>query len=226
MFTLIDMDYLTLLCLVIALIFVYYKFLRPAKKCTILLTGISNSGKSQFFQRFVFGNAHVKTVTSLDEISHIIGGHNVVDIPGNAHLRTKHLEKHRQDATKVVFFVNLKDFSKESEQVAEYLFQILSDKYVNKNKAGVILALNAMDSMENGDAEPVVENIRKRINVIRDTKKGQLGKTSNTIDDTCSLGVDGKEFHFNHLCYPFECVTCDFSNMAKCLRPKLLKDAQ
>ncbi|CAL1297163.1 unnamed protein product [Larinioides sclopetarius] len=104
---------------------------KSVNRRNVLVTGLSDSGKTLLFSRLV-SSKNVVTYTSMKEniaIYRIDKKRTVtlVDIPGNDRLRDKYIDQFLIFARGIIFVVDSFNFQKEIRDVAGYfcLFQIL-----------------------------------------------------------------------------------------------------
>ncbi|VDP11509.1 unnamed protein product [Soboliphyme baturini] len=137
---------------------------------TLLLCGITNSGKTLMFVELAVGHS-VKTVTSMKENVHEIAipGFPVqlVEIPGSDRIRKTILDNYlkvrsssayaciptfiitiaKEDVPYMIFVVDSSSFMKECREVAEFLYDILSTKEVVKRgkRFSLLIACSKQD---------------------------------------------------------------------------------
>lgn len=176
------------LALAVAIIVIIITFLlsrrsrRPVN--IVLLTGLSDSGKTTIFSKIIF-NESKKTVTSLKENESTIEELNLklIDLPGAERLRGRYWESHRSKARHVVYVVDSTTVDTKIRDLSEYLYTLLSDGVIYKNKIKFTIACNKQDLDDRKTKELIKPMLEKEMNAIRKTKKGQLGKTSNEEEE-------------------------------------------
>ncbi|KAJ1556037.1 hypothetical protein HK096_001305, partial [Nowakowskiella sp. JEL0078] len=146
------------------LLAIYVLRLKPSlKRDALLLLGIEASGKSALFNmlsRFIlvqlkYGKK-LQTHTSLEEAQAIISltsfdgvpskPIHIVDIPGHSKLRFKWSE-FAPISRGIVFLIDSSTYSKMESEIAEYVYEMLINKYVAKNEVSVLFACNFQDSL-------------------------------------------------------------------------------
>ncbi|XP_078032593.1 signal recognition particle receptor beta [Augochlora pura] len=177
----------------------------------ILLTGLSDAGKTLIFARLACAN-FVKTYTSAKEntVDLVINNRTLklVDIPGHERLRYKFFHNFKSSAKGVVYVIDSVTFQKDIRDVAEYLYNILSEPSM-QNKSVLILCNKQDQTMAKGSS--VIKTLLEReLNLLRMTKTSQLEATDASSKNVF-LGKEGKEFEFAQLdahidfaeCYAF-----------------------
>ncbi|XP_011632662.1 signal recognition particle receptor subunit beta [Pogonomyrmex barbatus] len=166
----------------------------------ILLTGLSDSGKTLIYARLLCSK-FVKTYTSLKEnVGNILINNNslrIVDIPGDERLRSKYFDKYKSSAKGLVYVIDSVTIQKEIRDVAEYLYNLLSDSDIQKNIPILILCNKQDQTMAKGCA--VIKTLlEKEMNLLRMTKTSQL-EAMDASSTSVFLGKQGKHFEFSHL---------------------------
>lgn len=176
--------YLTLLAtiLVIAIVYLFTKRRRQLTN-VVLLTGLSGSGKTAIFSKIIF-NKQKKTLCSLreNEADNKDLNLKLIDLPGADRLRDLYWEQYRAKAKHVIFVVDSTDIDSKIRDISDHLYNILSDSVVHKNKIKCTIACNKQDLPAARNQDEIKFLIEKEINALRETKKGQLGKTSDEDD--------------------------------------------
>ncbi|KAJ9677770.1 hypothetical protein PVL29_022639 [Vitis rotundifolia] len=107
------------------------RWLKPRKSNTIILAGLSGSGKTVLFHQLRDGSSHQGTVTSTDtnEATFVLQTDpfwkgkrrliHLVDVPGQSHLRPK-LNKYLPQAAGLIFLVDGLEFLRHCPAIAEY----------------------------------------------------------------------------------------------------------
>lgn len=192
------------LALIVALVVVVLTYLltrrikRPIN--VVLLTGLSDSGKTAIFTKIIF-NKPKKSVTSLKENEATIDELNLklIDLPGADRLRSRCWEQYRAKARHVVFVIDSTTIDNEMRDLSEYLYTLLADGVIYKNKIQFTIACNKQD-LDGASKKDVVRTMLEReLNAIRSTKKGQLGKTSNEEEEDYLASRQDKDISFDSL---------------------------
>jgi len=192
-------------------LFLLYLWTRKrTKRTTVLIAGPCDSGKTLMFSQLLHGKP-VETFASMQEnfglyedMSHKI--FNVVDLPGHERLRYAALDKHKESALAVLYVVDASTIKQQMRDAAEFLFRILSDPVMHKNRTPVMVACNKQDvSLQAKGAGVIEREVTKEIGLLRETHARLLDGT--TLSDTAAaaaldhifLGKEGKDFEFSDL---------------------------
>lgn len=175
-----DNIYLTIALTVIVIlltIFIIKRFKKPLN--LILLIGQPDAGKTAIFSRLVF-NRPKKTITSLKENEAIIRDLNIrlIDLPGAERLRVRLWEHYRNKAKHIMYVIDSTKIDSNLRDVCEYLYQILADELVYKNNTSVTVVCHKQDLSGKKDKEAMRSILEDELNAIKNSKKVQLGKTS------------------------------------------------
>lgn len=190
------------LALTLIVVLITYLFSRKFRKSTnlVLLTGLSDSGKTAIFSRIIF-NKPKKSVTSLKENEATINEFNLklVDLPGAERLRSRYWEQYRTKVKHVLFLVDSTTIESRLRDLSEYLYVLLSDEILYKNKIRFTIACNKQDLEGAKKKDSVRLLLEKELNAIRDTRKGQLGKTSDEETEDYLVNLKSEELSFESL---------------------------
>ncbi|KAG6398788.1 hypothetical protein SASPL_140258 [Salvia splendens] len=122
---------------------------------TIVLTGLSGSGKTVLFYQLRDGSSHQGTVTSMEPNEDTFVLHSettkkgkvkpvhVVDVPGHSRLKPK-LDEFLPLAAGIVFVVDAVEFLPNVRAASEYLYDILTKASVVKRKIPLLLLCNKL----------------------------------------------------------------------------------
>lgn len=166
----------------------------------VLLTGLSDSGKTALFTKIIF-NKPKRSVTSLKENEATIKELNLklLDLPGAERLRSRYWERYRGEARHVIFIIDSTTLNKQLRDLSEYLYVLLSDGILYKNKIKFTIACNKQD-LENASKKHEIKTIlENELTAIKNTKTGQIGKASNEEDDDYLAKLDIKEISLDKL---------------------------
>lgn len=196
-----DIYFVTILVAIIVVI-VTYLITRKLKKGVniVLLTGLSDAGKTGIFTKVVYNRAK-KSVTSLKENEGHINDLNLqlIDLPGADRLRGRYWEQYRNKARSVVFVIDSTTIEDKIRELSEYLYTLLSDGIIHRNKIQFVIACNKQDLDNSKKASYIKPLIEKELNAIKATKIGQLGKTSNEEEEDYLEKLDLKEITLHKL---------------------------
>ncbi|KAL3324447.1 hypothetical protein AABB24_038542 [Solanum stoloniferum] len=172
---------------------------------TIVLAGLSGSGKTYLFYQLRDGSAHQGTVTSMEpnEDSFILHSEedkkgklrlvHIVDVPGHSRLRPK-LDEFLPQAAGVVFVVDSVEFLSNCRPASEYLYEILTKASVVKIKVPVLLLCNKVDKVTAHTAEFIKKQLEKEIDKLRTSR---TAVSDADISNEYTLGVPGEPFSFS-----------------------------
>ncbi|XP_066583469.1 signal recognition particle receptor subunit beta [Prorops nasuta] len=173
---------------------------RKAVGQSILLTGLCDAGKTLIYARLQ-SSKFVKTHTSVKEnIGDIIINKHVlkiVDIPGHERLRYTFFNQYKLSLKGLVYVIDSVTIQKDIRDVAEYLYNLLSDPALQKNIPVLILCNKQDQAMAKG-CSVIKTLLEKEINLLRLTKTNQLNATDDSSASSF-LGKLGKDFEFSHI---------------------------
>lgn len=187
--------YITIV-LAILVIIITFLLSKKFKKTSnvVLLTGLSDAGKTALLSKIIF-NKPKKSVTSLKESEATIQELNLrlVDLPGADRLRTLFWEKYRAQARHVIFVIDSTTVESNIRNLSEYLYSLLADGILYTNNIKFTIACNKQDLESALKKDSIKEQLEKELSAIRETKKGQLGKTSNEEVEDYIAKIDPKD---------------------------------
>ncbi|XP_042500776.1 signal recognition particle receptor subunit beta-like isoform X2 [Macadamia integrifolia] len=177
---------------------------RRTKYNTIVLAGLSGSGKTVLFHRLQDGSLPQGTVTSMDpnegdfvlhsESSKVKMKHvHLVDVPGHPRLRPKLYEYLPQTAG-LIFVVEALEFLPNCRAAAEYLYDILTNASVVKRKIPVLILCNKTDKVTAHTKEFIKKQLEKEIDKLRASRNAI---SAADISNEFTLGNIGEAFSFS-----------------------------
>jgi len=193
---------LVAVCVVLLTIVFYLIYLRgKAVRRTVLLTGVSGSGKTLIFTRLVH-EKYAETYTSMKENTAdyvTTKGKSVflVDIPGPENIRYKYLDKHKSNTRAFVYVVDSLTCNKDIRNVAEYLYILLTDPELGGKCSNALILCNKQDEMRAKKASSIKTALQDELNTLRTTKASQLSGTEESGETTMTLGKEGSKFTFD-----------------------------
>ncbi|XP_007057023.3 ovotransferrin [Chelonia mydas] len=203
--------------LAVALTLLVWKLIqgRKSSRRTVLLVGLCDSGKTLLFVRLLTGT-YRNTQTSITDSSAVYRVSNdkgssvtLIDLPGHESLRLQFLEKFKAAARAIVFVVDSVAFQREVKDVAEFLYQVLTDCTVLKNALPLVIACNKQDITMAKSAKLIQQQLEKELNTLRVTRSAAPSTLDgSTSSGTAQLGKKGKEFDFSQLPMKVELVEC------------------
>ncbi|KAE9607080.1 hypothetical protein Lal_00025717 [Lupinus albus] len=180
------------------------RLLKRAKANTIVLTGLSGSGKTILFYQLRDGSTHQGTVTSMEpnEGTFVLHGEttkkgkikpvHIVDVPGHSRLRPK-LDEYLPQAAGVVFVVDALDFLPNCRAASEYLYDLLTKGSIVKKKIPLLILCNKTDKVTAHTKDFIRRQLEKEIDKLR-TSRSAISEADVTNEFT--LGVPGEPFSF------------------------------
>ncbi|KAK4780791.1 hypothetical protein SAY87_016897 [Trapa incisa] len=158
-----------------------FPLFKRKKSNTILLSGLSGSGKTVLFHQLRDGSFHQGTVTSMEPnegtfILHSeitkqekIKPFHLVDVPGHSRLLPK-LEEYLPQATGIVFVVDALEFLPKCRAASEYLYGILTNASVVKKKIPVLILCNKTDKVTAHTKDFIRKQMEKEIDKLRQSR--------------------------------------------------------
>lgn len=180
------------------------RLLRRTKSNTVVLTGLSGSGKTVLFYQLRDGSSHQGTVTSMEPNEGTFVLHSestkkgklkpihLVDVPGHSRLRPK-LDEFLPQAAAIVFVVDALEFLPNCRAASEYLYDILTSASVVKRKIPILICCNKTDKVTAHTKEFIRKQMEKEIDKLRASRSALLAAD---ISNDFTLGVPGEAFSF------------------------------
>ncbi|RKP06437.1 signal recognition particle receptor beta subunit-domain-containing protein [Thamnocephalis sphaerospora] len=201
----------------IAIAAVYLRRASGVKADSILLVGARGSGKTNMLARLEH-DAWVETHTSLKDNSVMVALDDegklctrVIDVPGHEKLRyqTHHFTP---VARGIVFVLDAARLGKDIRQVAEYLYDILTDSRVAQREIPILLACHKADLATAYAPKRCREMLETEIDRIRVTRTAAVdSQTAEQEQHSAAeryLGYEGETFRFDHLPNDVQEVAC------------------
>lgn len=200
-------------CVILTLILVISWQRRKSIRRSILITGLSDAGKTILFSRLL----HSKLISTYTSVKENIGDivikkHSlrIVDIPGHERLRYKFFDKYKSSARALVYVIDAVTLQKDIRDVAEFLYSLLSIISVEKHIPVLVLCNKQDQTMAKG-CGVIKTLLEKEINLLRLTKSSQLELTDASLSNTF-LGKTGVDFEFTHLNMNVQFAECSAYN--------------
>ncbi|KAJ3709116.1 hypothetical protein LUZ61_012821 [Rhynchospora tenuis] len=204
----VEQIYLAVAVLIITFIFfLVFSFLRTSKSNTIVLAGLSGSGKTVLFQQVRDGSSHQGTVTSMEPNDDTFVLHSdlseekkkkkpvplhLIDVPGHPRLKPK-LDDYLPQAAGLVFTVDAQDFLYNYQAAAEYLYDILTKAILVKKKIPVLILCNKTDKVTAHSKEFIKKQLEKEIDKLRASRNAI---STADVTNEVVLGTPGTAFTF------------------------------
>ncbi|XP_048361133.1 signal recognition particle receptor subunit beta [Sphaerodactylus townsendi] len=202
---------------VVALSLLILKFVqtRKSSRRAVLLVGLCDSGKTLMFARLLTANFQ-NTQTSITENSALYRVKNdknssvtLIALPGHESLRLQFLDRFKAAARAIVFIVDSVAFQREMKDVAEFLYQILTDSVVLKNAPPLLIACNKQDVTMAKSSKLIQQQLEKELNTLRVTRSAAPSTLDSANSGSASqLGKKGKEFDFSQLPMKVDFIEC------------------
>ncbi|KAE8023490.1 hypothetical protein FH972_009179 [Carpinus fangiana] len=187
------------------LVLLFIRVLKRAKSNTIVLTGLTGSGKTVLYYQLRDGSSHQGTVTSMEpnEGTFVLHSETVkegkvkpvhlVDVPGHSRLRPK-LDEFLPQAAGIVFVVDALEFLPNCRAASEYLYDILTKASVVNKKIPVLLLCNKTDKVTAHTKEFIRKQMEKEIDKLRASRSAI---SAADISSDFTLGVPDEVFSFS-----------------------------
>ncbi|CAL9170855.1 unnamed protein product [Musa hybrid cultivar] len=182
-----------------------FRVLRRSKSNTILLAGLSGSGKTVLFYQLRDGSPHLGTVTSMEPNDGTFVLHSelekkgklkpvhLIDVPGHSRLRPK-LDELLPHSAGVIFVVDSLDFLPNCRAAAEYLYDILTKAIIVKRRIPMLILCNKADKVTAHSKEFIRKQLEKEIDKLRSSRSAI--STADIANDF-TLGIPGEAFAFS-----------------------------
>ncbi|XP_057774520.1 LOW QUALITY PROTEIN: uncharacterized protein LOC130993601 [Salvia miltiorrhiza] len=173
---------------------------------TILLTGLSESGKTVLFYQLRDGSSHQGFVTSMEPNQGNFLLHSeaskkgklkpvhVVDVPGHSRLGPK-MDELLSQAAGIVFVVDSVDFLPNVRTASEYMYDILTKASVVKKKIPLLLMCNKVDKVTAHSKDLIRRQLEKEINKLCASRT--VLSSAVFMSKEYTLGVAGEAFAFS-----------------------------
>ncbi|KAJ3692579.1 hypothetical protein LUZ60_011674 [Juncus effusus] len=203
----IEQIYIAIAVIFVTMLFflITISFFKRSKSNTIVLAGLSGSGKTVLFYQLRDGSPHQGTVTSMepnDETFVLFSQStenkgkavpvHLIDVPGHARLKTK-LDEFLPQSAGIIYLIDAQDFLSNYQASAEYLYDILSKAIVVKKKIPVLILCNKHDKVTAHSKEFIRKQLEKEIDKLRASRNAI---SSADVSDEVTIGTIGEPFSF------------------------------
>ncbi|KAI9258003.1 signal recognition particle receptor beta subunit-domain-containing protein [Phascolomyces articulosus] len=198
--------------LVILSVLIGFVFKRKSSKTTILILGTADAGKTQLYTRLRFGKK-TATVTSMKENEGPLTLENktfdLVDMPGHERVRFRYVD-YLPVTRSIVFVVDSTTVARQIRVVGEYLYNVLAQQQVQKDRIPILIACNKTDLITALPQDKIQQRLEIEINRLRSTRTAAVEQQEASLDDEqeAYLGYEGEEFKFDHLDNDVQFETC------------------
>ncbi|XP_022737983.1 signal recognition particle receptor subunit beta-like isoform X2 [Durio zibethinus] len=190
--------------LISTLLLLFTRLFKRTKPNTIVLTGLSGSGKTVLFYQLRDGSSHQGTVTSMEpnEGTFVLNSESnkgkikpvhLVDVPGHSRLWPK-LDEFLPQAAGIVFLVDSLEFLPNLRSASEYLYDILTKADVVKKKIPVLICCNKCEKVTSHSKDFIKKQMEKEIDKLRASRSAI---SAADISNDFTLGVPGEAFAFS-----------------------------
>ncbi|OHT02322.1 Signal recognition particle receptor subunit beta [Tritrichomonas foetus] len=182
---------------------------RAPKVKNVYLVGLTGSGKTTLFYKIV-AKEKMSTITSQVRNSFTIQENkktlNLIDLPGHPRIRTEVMNSIKT-ASAIIFTIDSETVLKYISDVANFLYDILSEPEITKNKVPLLILATKSDIDGARDIDLIQQELEKEIDFIRSNRL-----KSNYVEDGESeqlfIGEEGKDFAFSQLINPVSYGAC------------------
>ncbi|CAI2182917.1 749_t:CDS:2 [Funneliformis geosporum] len=176
---------------------------------TAIISRLSDSGKTSLFIKLRYGE-QVQTHTSMKENEGYIKLEDdgdpltkvpihFVDVPGHEKLRFR-FSDFIPITRGIIFIIDSSTCVKNVRSIAEYLYDIFSNKDVIKHHIPTLIACNKSDMITALPPERIQTILENELNQLRNTRTSALDHQDTSITDNVEfLGYENEIFKFEHL---------------------------
>ncbi|EFO21392.1 hypothetical protein LOAG_07098 [Loa loa] len=175
---------------------------------TVLIVGLSDSGKTMLFSKLINPKYSPKTYTSLKENRcEDVSITNdtlvtLIDFPGSERLRKQlfgnYLQKNRGSLKGIIFVLDSSTFSKKSRDVAAFLYDVLHE---SEKKIPILVACNKQNCPLAKSSQAVRTALEREFGYINGSREAALDSTDGTASKR-ALTSTGKNFRWDDLPTP------------------------
>ncbi|CAF1383934.1 unnamed protein product [Rotaria sp. Silwood1] len=175
----------------------------------LLLCGTSNSGKTLLFCRLTMGLAK-RTLTSMtvNKGSRILENASsdrpskkihIIDIPGNLRIRQRDFNANKTSAKGIIFVIDSTTLKEESNDVSDYLYDILNEKIFRQQRLPLLILCNKQDiNNDNITIQSIRNLLENELTMKRKTRASSVDVHQGKIETNDDIGQLGKDtFEFN-----------------------------
>ncbi|KDR07565.1 signal recognition particle receptor subunit beta [Zootermopsis nevadensis] len=192
---------IAIIIVLITTVFVIWHRKKTARR-SVLLMGLSDSGKTVIYSQLLhkkFVHTHTSVKENSGEYNSGNGLLRIVDVPGHERLRAKFFDEYKGVTRGIIYVIDSVTFQKDIQDVAEFLFTLLSDIVVANNSLPFLILCNKQDQTMAKGCLVIKSLVQKEMNVLRMTKSSQLESTNEAMNNNTFLGKKDKDFEFAHL---------------------------
>lgn len=193
---------IAVLVIILTIIFFVFYQRRKSVRRAILFTGLCDTGKTLLYARLV----HKKFIQTQTSIRENIGDYvtsngmvRIVDIPGHERVRNKFFDKYKPITRAIVYVIDSVTIQKEVRDVAEYLYNIITDSLILTNAPAILILCNKQDLPLSKGSNVIKSILEKEMNTLRVTKSSQLESVDPKTKKNAFLGDEKRDFDFSQL---------------------------
>ncbi|KAJ3152128.1 hypothetical protein HDU86_005973 [Geranomyces michiganensis] len=192
---------------------------KAAKRDKVLITGLSEAGKTVLYMQLRYGGI-VATHTSIEtnesrfplptaSSTPTTPGPSVhlVDLPGHEKLRFKYTE-HIASTGGIIFVLDSTTISRDLRPAAEYLYDILVNRYTQRNEVPLLILCNKSELLMALPIEKIRTLLEGEIEKLRTSRAAEIQSLDDSAEREELLGVDGEKFTFAQLANPVSFAKC------------------
>ncbi|KAJ3177408.1 hypothetical protein HDU87_004427 [Geranomyces variabilis] len=192
---------------------------KGAKRDKVLLTGLSEAGKTVLFMQLRHGET-VATHTSMESNESRFSlptsystpttpgpSVHLVDLPGHEKLRFKYTE-HIATTGAIVFVLDSTTIARDLRAVAEYLYDILVNRYTQRNEVPLLVLCNKSELLMALPVEKIRVLLEGEIEKLRTSRAAEIQSLDDSGEQEELLGVEGEKFAFEQLANPVSFAKC------------------
>uniref|UniRef100_A0A0K0FK25 Signal recognition particle receptor subunit beta n=1 Tax=Strongyloides venezuelensis TaxID=75913 RepID=A0A0K0FK25_STRVS len=189
-----------------SILFVYLFFKKTsARRNVILLTGLSDSGKTQIFSKLININKEIQSYASMQEniyngtVANSSKEVSIVDFPGTLRLRSrlfsKWLSSELNTIKGIILVIDSSMFTKQARDIAELLYDILLK---TKSSINIFVACNKQDILLSKNKDVIKTTLEKDLGLINKSRSASLDTTDGSRKDEL-LTETGENFKWEDL---------------------------
>ncbi|GMT09195.1 hypothetical protein PFISCL1PPCAC_492, partial [Pristionchus fissidentatus] len=192
-----------------------FKKLFGAKADTVLLIGLSDSGKTQMFSKLVNSKSNVTSYTSMSENVYdgLLTPSNeslrLIDFPGAERMRKqlseKWLRKERGSLKQIIAVVDSASINKRARDVAELLYDTLLE---SNKKIPMVVACNKQDVGLAKAPHVISTLLEKEFSLINQSRAASLQSTDGSNARAVTLTTPDEAFEWNKLPVKIDFIKC------------------
>ncbi|VDN98555.1 unnamed protein product [Rodentolepis nana] len=170
------MFYIIILAVFFLLFLAFYLSLGSSKKSTVLITGPCESGKTAMLVMLTHKKMPM-TFTSLspniEEYHQKVKSSNtfkLIDVPGLEKLRFGFINKEKSCTAGIIYVIDSTTFQKNIKDVAEYLYDLMTDETLARSRTPFLIACNKSDLPEAKKMAAIEEHLEMELTTLSRTK--------------------------------------------------------